>query len=198
MGEAMRKDHDTLTKLTEQNSTVNSQLQTIKQLAARAAIGPESDKVQYLNALLAFAGISDKAADANTANALLEKNANQIVARLSSSGALGTDSARVLLQAAYPNSHMSEKAIGEAVDNLVATNNMLSTKQQLLQPHALANNPDSYRKLESQFNANADPRIWQLQGMDGKAQQEYVSKLNPNDAKQILNKMRNLKKLGVF
>lgn len=154
--------------------TVNARLDTIADLAKRASVGPLADKVQYANSLLSLAG-SDKATDATTAKALLDKNANQIVAQLGQGG-LGTDAARSILGAAYPNSKMPAPAIQEAAENLKAVNNLTAAKASVLQPHALKNDPAAYQQAESQFNAVADPRVFQWYGMHDPAQQAAYAK----------------------
>ena len=148
-----------------QAQTTNAYLQNIKALASKAAVGPLSEKTDFANGLLSYAGINKTAADAQlTANDLMDKYSNQIVARLSSGG-LGTDAARSILQAAYPNSHMTKEAINEAVDNLVGANEMTKAKLDVLGPQGNARDPVRYQQLEQVFNKNADPNVYQYRHM---------------------------------
>jgi phytoene/squalene synthetase len=99
-----------------------------------------ADRLNFVNGLLSMAGPnaksiagSDRAVDAVTANNLLDKYSNQITARLSANG-MSTDSARSILQSAYPNSKMNQAAINEAADNLIGAQQMTQAKTRLLTP----------------------------------------------------------------
>ena len=185
--------------LTEQNrqaQTTNSYLQSIKGLASKAATGQQADRLNYVNGLLSLAG-SDKATDAVTANNLLDKYSNQIVARLGQGG-LGTDAARSILQSAYPNAHMTPQAIHEAADNLIGANQMTQAKTRLLAPLANARNPTEYNNAEMKFDQNADPRIFQYAGItDPAARQAFAKKLMQQDPK-IVDKIKALQAMGAF
>lgn len=187
------------TALNDQNTqaaTTNSYLQSIKSLAGQAATGSQSDRINYVNGLLSLAG-SERATDMVTANNLLDKYSNQIVARLGQGG-LGTDAARSILQSAYPNAHMTPQAINEAADNLVGANQMVQAKTRLLQPYANARDAQSYNNLETRFDQNADPRIFQYANISDPAQrQAFAKKLMQQDPK-ILDKIRNLQSMGAF
>lgn len=176
--------------------TVNARLDTIADLAGRASVGPMSDKVQYANSLLSMAG-SDKATDATSAKALLDKNANQIVAQLGQGG-MGTDAARAILGAAYPNSKMPAPAIKEAVSNLKAVNTMTEAKARVLQPHYLNNDPAAYQQAESQFNAVADPRVFQWYGMHDPSQQAAYAKRMIQQDPTFRSKVEALTKMGAL
>ena len=177
--------------------TVNSRLDTIKDLANKANTGQFADRMQFVNSLLSFAG-SEKATDAVTAKTLLDKNANQIVAQLGQGG-LATDAARAIVGAAYPNSHMPKEAIAEASDNLKAANQMQIAKAKVLQPHYLSNNPEAYQQAESQFNAAADPRIFQWKSMASNpaAQAAYAKKLMAQDP-SIVERIHTLDQIGAL
>lgn len=177
--------------------TINSRLDTIKDLATKASTGQFADRMQFVNSLLSMAG-SEKATDANTAKVLLDKNANQIVAQLGQGG-LATDAARAIIGSAYPNSHMPKEAISEASDNLKAANQMLVAKAGVLQQHYLANNPAAYQQAESAFNAAADPRIFQWKAMSGNpaAQAAYAKKLMAQDP-SIVDRIHTLDQMGAL
>lgn len=185
-----------LTAANQQAQTTTSYLQSIKGLAAKAAVGPQSDKLNYVNGLLSVAG-SRPATDMVDANNLLDKYSNQITSRLSANG-MSTDSARSILQSAYPNSHMTQNAINEAADNLVGANQMTQAKAALLAPLANSRNSTAYNNTEMKFDQAADPRLWQLQNMAPAAQAQYVSTLPPATAKMLLQNRQVLKGMGAL
>lgn len=179
----------------EAQNTV-SYLQSIKDLSTKAATGQQSDRLNYINGLLSLAG-SEKATDAVTANNLLDKYSNQIVARLSANG-MGTDSARSILQSAYPNAHMTPQAINEAADNLIGAQQMTQAKARLLTPLANSRDAQGYNNTEMKFDQNADPRIFQYANIQDPAQrQAFAQKLIKQDPK-IVQKIKNLEQMGAL
>jgi hypothetical protein len=177
-----------------QNTT--SYLQNIKELAPKAALGQQADRLNYVNGLLSLAG-SEKATDAVTANNLLDKYSNQITARLSANG-MGTDSARSILQSAYPNAHMNKDAINEAADNLIGAQQMTQAKAKLLAPLANSRNATEYNNTELKFDQAADPRIFQYANIqDPAARQAFAQKLIKQDPK-IVQKIKTLESMGAF
>jgi hypothetical protein len=195
------------TDLSNQNvqaqSTI-SYLQNIKGLASKAAVGPMADRLNFVNGLLSMAGPnaksiagSDRAVDAVTANNLLDKYSNQITARLSANG-MSTDSARSILQSAYPNSKMNQAAINEAADNLIGAQQMTQAKTRLLTPLANARNPTDYNNAEMKFDQNADPRIFQYANIQDPTQrQAFAQKLIKQDP-NIVQKIKNLEAMGAM
>lgn len=179
-----------------QAQTTVSYLQNIRDLAQKAATGPQSDRLNFVNGLLSLAG-SERATDTVTANDLLNKYSNQIVSRLGS-GDLGTDAARSILASAYPNAHMTAPAINEAVDNLVGASQMTQAKYRLLQGDYNARNPQSYTQKEGVFDQNADPRIWQFQNMNPAQRQQFKANMAPADQKTFSAKIRTLEGLGAL
>jgi len=178
-----------------QSQTTNSYLESIKGLADSAATGKFSDKLNYVNSLLA--PFSERATDEVTANNLLDKYANQITARLGQGG-LGTDAARTLLSAAYPNAHMTKDAIKEAADNLMAANDMDKSKLSLLAAPGNSRNAVQYQQIEQRFDQVADPRVWQLARMTPQQAQAYLSKLTPVQQADLRQRAAALKQMGVF
>lgn len=185
----------------QQAQTTTSYLQNIKGLAAKAAVGPMSDRIDFANGLLSIlpdaTGNKKNATDAVTANDLLDKYQGQIIARLGQGG-MGTDSARALLASAYPGSHMNLPAINEAVDNLVGANDMVKAKAALLAPHAANLDPVTYQEKELKFDQNADPRIWQWMNIQDQAQKKAfaasILKQDPN----FPSKIDVLEKIGAL
>lgn len=173
------------TDLQAQNSvaqTTTSYLQSIKGLADKAATGQFSDKLQFVNSLVAqVPGVNERALDQASANNLLDKYSNQIVARLGQGG-LGTDAARAILQSAYPNAHMTPAAIKEAADNLMGASSMIQAKSRLLSPAGNARDPIKYQQAEQTFDQNADPRMWQFANIkDPAAQKAFMQKVLKED-----------------
>jgi hypothetical protein len=191
------KRYSTLRDQAAQAQTTTSYLQNIKQLATTAATGRFSDRLSLVNSLLSTANVSEKATDAVTANNLLDKYSNQIVARLGQGG-LGTDAARSILQSAYPNAHMTKEAINEAADNLIGANEMTKAKMALLAPHGNAKDPVAYQQKEQVFDQNADPRLWQLKGMSPEEAQKYLSAMPPRVRADLQQRAKALKDLGAL
>jgi hypothetical protein len=192
----LSKKFTTLSAANSEAQNTTSYLQNIKDLAARAAVGPQSDRLNYVNGLLSQAG-SEKATDAVTANDLLNKYSGQIIARLSANG-MGTDAARSILQSAYPSAHMNQPAINEAADNLIGAQQMTQAKARLLTPLANARNPTDYNNAEMKFDQNADPRIFQYANIQDPTQrQAFAQKLIKQDPK-IVQKIKNLEAMGAM
>lgn len=195
--EGMQKRWGELQSQAGNATATSSYLQSIKQLADKAAVGPFTDRLQFTNALLSLVG-SEKATDATTANALLDKYSNQIVSRLGSSGGLATDSARQILQAAYPNAHMTKEAIREAADNIIGAQDMLNAKARLLIGPANKRDAEGYTQLEQRFDQAADPRVFQIARMDAKQAQAFLSKLPPDVRAELQRRAKALKEIGAF
>lgn len=190
---------DKWTNLNAQNQNAQSTislLQNIKSQAAKAAVGPASDRIDYANGLLSLVG-NQKATDAVTANDLLDKYSNQIVAKLGQGG-LGTDAGRAIVAAGNPNSHMNLPAINEAVDNLVGATQQIQAKTALLAPLVNARDPANYIKTENAFDKAADPRIFQYMNMSPQQQAQYVSTLPADQIKSLKLGRDTLTQLGVF
>lgn len=192
----MADKHKTLTVSNQQAQTNNSYLQNISDLAQKAATGKFSDRKDFVNALLSEMG-SERATDEKTANDLLGKYSNQIVARLGQGG-LGTDAARAIITAANPNAHMTKEAITEASGNLIGANQMIQAKAKLLTPHFNAQNPQEYNSKELAFDQNADPRVWQYMNMTDPVARAAFAKQTMQQDPKFLDRMRSLNELGVF
>lgn len=176
----LTKKWGALNEANSQAQNTISYLQNIHDLASKAALGQQSDKLNFINGLLSLAG-SEKATDMVTANNLLDKYSNQIVARLGTGG-LGTDAARSILQSAYPNAHMTKGAIDEAVQNLVGASQMTQAKARLLQGDYNSRNPQAYNQKEMIFDQNADPRIWQYKNIsDPNARKAFAKEVLQQD-----------------
>jgi hypothetical protein len=177
--------------------TTNSYLQNILAEADKAKVGAFSDKTQFANNLLSYAGISEKATDSVTAKNLLDKYSNQITARLGG-GANGSDARSAIIAAAYPNSHMTPAAIREAVGNLVGANDMTKAKATILSPHANARDPVAYQQKEQIFDQNADPRIWQWKAMQDPAQKKAFAAAIIKQDPTFGQRVHALESIGAF
>ncbi|GEM_PF-5513691 len=191
---------DNFTTLSNQNSnaqTTISRLQTIKDLGAKAITGGENERRDYLNTLLSLAGMPS-ATDAKTASDLIDKNASQISTSLGM-GPQGSDALRAMLGAAYPNRHMTQAAMSQAVDALAPSLQMTQAKTALLTPHFNANDPVSYQVKQQIFDTNADPKLWQYKNLgpgtpQGKAFLQAAQKMDP----AFINKANALHQIGAY
>ena len=176
--------------------TTNSYLDNIVQLSKKAAVGPQTDKLQFANGLLSLVG-NEKATDAVTANNLLDKYSNQIVARLGGSGGNASDAGRAILTSAYPNAKMNAAAIEEAAANIKGANNMMMARTNIVAPHADKRDPVTYNESARKFDQNADPRIFQYAKMTPDQRTQFRSTLQPAQMQDFASRIRNLEKLGV-
>ena len=194
--EQLSKKFSLLQEQNGQAQTTNSYLRNIKELSEKAITGKFSDRLQFINSLLATVG-NEKAKDETTANNLLDKYSNQIVARLGQGG-LGTDAARAILQSAYPSAKMTKEAIHEAADNLIGANEMLMAKARVLSPHGNSKDPVKYQEVEQVFDQNADPRMWQYANIrDPATRQRFLQSVIKNDPTFLLRAER-LSKIGAL
>jgi hypothetical protein len=179
--------------------TVRSQLQNIMSLAPSAITGAEAGRREYVNGLLSLVGVPG-AQDTKTATDLLNKYSNQIIAKLGTGG-LGTDAARSIVAAGNPNNHMTVQAIQEAGRNLDAQYQMTQAKANLLQQYSNINDSkgaQSYSNIETMFDRNADPRIWEWQSIqDPAARQQFAAKVLKQDPK-FGQRIQALEKMGAL
>lgn len=194
--DALTKSYTEQRTAHQQAQITNSYLDSIVQQAQKAAVGPQSDKLQFANGLLSLMGV-ESAKDAVTANNLLDKYSNQIVARLGAGG-LGTDAARAILTSAYPNSKMNLPAIQEAASNLKGANALTMARTNVLAPFGDKRDPEGYNKAAREFDQYADPRIWELESKPPQEQAAYVKKLSPEVARDLLQRRQKLKAMGAL
>jgi hypothetical protein len=178
-----------------QSSQTNiSLLQSLKGLAAQAATGYEPARRQYLLQLGAYVGIPNMDANASATD-LFNKYSAQLVQGISARGA-DTDAARALVASASPNQHMQPQAISEAADYLTGRELMTQARTRALQPYAVNRDPAGYQRAQSDFDQVADPRLYQLRGMNPQQAQAFVSRLSPSDAQSLLQKYNAAKQRG--
>lgn len=195
--EAVQKRHADLLAQNQATNTVLGRLDNIADLAHKAIVGPTSEKLRFANNLLALIG-SKGAADINAANALLDKNANQIVAAMGGSGGLSTDAGRAIVAAANPNSHMPEKAIREAVDQLKASQYMTQARAAYLVPIYAKGDFNGYASAEAAFDRNADPRIFQWNSIRDPEQKKAFARSAFQQDPNLVKKITELEKIGAL
>ncbi|WP_175691674.1 hypothetical protein [Burkholderia anthina] len=166
----------------------------IQQLANTANTGFGSDRKATVNAILAAFGAK---ASGNTAtdNDLLNKNVAQL--NISSLPG-GTDAAKALQAAATPGAKMQPEAIKEAAQYIVGVNQMALAEQNYLQGYKLNNDATGYTQAKTQFDQNADPRIWAWASMQDPAKRAtYAKQLQAQDP-GIVQKIHSLEQMGVI
>lgn len=174
--------------------TINN-LQQIMGYAQGARTGQMSDKLRLVDSVLSMMGSQD-ATQRQIAGDLLGKNANQIVARLGN-GDMGTDAARQILISAYPNAKMMSEAIEEAAQNLIAQQHLVRARTQILSPKYSGGDFQGYNETAQQFDALADPRIFQWKAMpNGPAKDAYRAAITKQDP-TLMQKAKALAELGV-
>jgi hypothetical protein len=193
--EELSKSYTTQKDAHQNAQTTNSYLGEIVAQANKAAVGPQSDKMQYVNGLLSLAG-NERATDATTANNLLDKYSNQIVARLGGGG-MGTDAARSILTSAYPSAKMNLPAIQEAVANIKGANSMTMARTNIVAPYGDNRDPVGYSQAARTFDANADPKIFQFMQMSPDQKAAFKAKMSPPEMADFRKRGAALDSLGV-
>ena len=196
---------DELSKTWAQQQQAQSQaqsnvytLQSLKALADQAITGGggKLDQRALVAKLGAYVGIPG-AENAAVSSDMMDKYSAQLVAGLSARG-MNTDAARDLVMAGTPNSKMQPQAIKEAVDGLIAREQMTQARTTALQPYALNRDPAGFQSAASRFDAVADPRLWQLRNLNAQQLQAFTAKMPAADAQQLLQRYQAAKQLGVF
>jgi hypothetical protein len=171
---------------------------TIESLAPSAFTGPGGDKKQYMAGILRGFHIN-ATGDAQTDTNLL----NKAMAQLNISTPAGTDAARALVEAGQPNSHMDPDAIKEAAGTLRGQVMMNQAERNFLQTTRLSNrgagDPQAYQEGRQQFEAQADPRIWQyhdLANSNPAAARTFIRR--QPDGADLVRKSAALEQMGFF
>lgn len=171
-------------------------------LADKAITGPNSDKLTFLNGLLATVMPQDSLPnDVATATDLVKKNGAQIVANTRGlAGGAGTDAYQSSLTAANPSYSMIKKAMVEASKEVKAVQQLNQAKATYLLPHYLNAGVDSapYISNETNFDNAADARLWQLEGMPDEDRKAFVKALPPAVSRDLAAKRKTLVQMGVF
>lgn len=186
----VKQDWDKTVAYTQTASQDIGVLQNIKKYAKSGAItGAGADRRALINGIGDLLGIpSDQLEKTNTD--LLAKNANMLALVGGN-----TDAARALAEAANPNIHMNEGAIRKAADQIIAQKKTGIEKQKFLQPYV--GDPKQYTAKLTEWNAAADPRIFQLSEMTPKEKGEFVKSLSDKEYSEFKTKVKKLHDLGV-
>ncbi len=173
-------------------------LQSLKALTDRAITGGggKLDQRAMVAKLGAYLGIPG-AGDAAVSSDLMDKYSAQLVAGLSARG-MSTDAARDLVMAGTPNSKMQPAAIKEAVDGLIAREQMTQARTGALQPYAINRDPAGFQSASSRFDTIADPRLWQMRNMTPQQLQAFTARMPAADAQQLMQKYQAASQMGVF
>jgi hypothetical protein len=185
---------DEFTKVSGQASTAQdliSKLQSIKQLAPGATLGPGTERRDLLNGWLGLAGFS-AAKDAATASSMVDQHAGDI-AKIMGGDQAKTEAALKSLT----NNPRSSLNPGQAADALIAPLQVFQAKAGLLTPHFIAGDAGSFLTKKQQFDDAADPRIWEWRNIqDPQARAEFAKSLAAQDP-TIMDKMNKLEALGI-
>lgn len=135
-------------------------LDEIKKLAPKAITGTESDRLAYLNGLLAIGNVGS-ARSVQEATDLLNKDANRLAInqRISAAGG-GSDALQALAEAANPNNHMNVGAIIKASNNIVGQVKMQQDLYRTLLPLKKSGDINGYLDAQQSFNSSSDPRSY--------------------------------------
>ena len=163
-------------------------LQKIRQLAPEAFTGVGGARKELVAGVANAIGISAYEAE-KTATDELRKNSNL----LSLAGG-NTDAARMLAEAANPNTKMNEKAIKEVVGQLIGMENMKAAKAEFLGQYR--SDPNAYIQKLAEFNNVADSRLFQEMTREEVA--KLKASMSESEQKVMIDKIRKAKQMGVI
>jgi len=180
---------------TTQANAANAQnaisiLQNIKKYAHGAATGIAGTGgiASIASDIARVTGLSEGDVKANTD--MLAKNANM----LALTGG-DTNLARTLAEAANPNTHMNPEAIRKAADQVMSIHELSLAKQKYI--GQFKNDPQTYVQKLADFNAVADPRVFQLKNMSLKEKAEMKSSMTPAEQQQFGEILRKAESMGI-
>ncbi len=163
-------------------------LQKIRQLAPEAFTGVGGARKELVAGVANAIGISAYEAE-KTATDELRKNSNL----LSLAGG-NTDAARMLAEAANPNTKMNEKAIKDVVGQLIGMENMKAAKAEFLGQYR--GDPNAYIQKLAEFNNVADSRLFQEMTREEVA--KLKASMSESEQKAMVDKIRKAKQMGVI
>jgi len=189
---AMNEDWQTTTRGGQDASRNIANLQNIKRWSQDAVTGVGSDRRSLIAGLAGIVGM-DKGEMAKTSTDLLAKNANM----LALAGG-DTNLARTLAESANPNNHMTKEAIQEAANQVISNHKMALAKQRYMGPFKNLNDPAAYNKALTEWNQNADPRVFQWAEMTAAERQAMKSRMSSTEQAEFRKKGQRLVELGVL
>lgn len=192
--ETVNKDFENTLSLAKNAGQDIGVLNNIKKYAPGAITGVESDRRAYITGIAGLLGI-DAAQIGKTNTDLLVKNANM--------QALGgnTDAARILLEGANPNAHMTKEAITAAANQVIAQRRLALERQKILTPikglidSGLVHH-DVYNSALQKLNT-LDPRVLQLPEMSKKEKEDLMRSMTDQEQTKFINMVREAHKLGI-
>jgi hypothetical protein len=173
-------------------STNIANLQNIKRFAKDASTGVGSERRSIIAGIAGYLHM-DQGEMTKTSTDLLAKNSNM----LALAGG-DTNLAKTLAEMANPNQHMTKEAIAEAANQVVSIHKLALAKQKYLAPIKALNDPASYNKALSEFNANADPRWLQWSEMSQRERQDMKASMSPTEQAEFRRKGQRLQELGIL
>jgi hypothetical protein len=96
---------------------------------------------------------------------------------------------------------MNESAIRHAADQIISQKQMAVAQQQYLLPYkrlADQGHPEAYQAAKAQFDAAADPRIFQYPNMSQDEKFKMKNSMSPAEQEAFREKVAKLKALGVI
>jgi hypothetical protein len=162
--------------------------QNIKKFAPDSFTGVGGQRKELATGILNAIGISAYEAEKVSTEELAKNSA-----LLALAGG-NTDAARALAEVATPNKKLNEKAILSIADQMIGIDNMKVARQNFLAP--VQNDAIKYSQKMQQFNAVADPRLFQEMSRD--EVQKLFNSMSPAARAELTNKVRTAKQLGII
>ena len=176
----------------------NALTKTIESFAPTAFTDVGGDKKQYVAGVLRSLNFTP------TGNAETDTNLmNKAMAQLNLATPAATDAARVLTEAGRPNAKMDPVAIKDAAGTVASQMKMDQAERDFLTTARYRNggagDSQTYQQGRQQFEANADPRIWQYEELaknDRAAARAFIGR-QPDKA-DLIRKAGALEGMGFF
>ena len=168
-------------------------LQNIMSHAKGASTGIGSEKAAIAQAIFGKLGIT-KAQESSVDYDMLAKSS----AMLALAGG-NTDAAKSLATAANPNSHMSEEAIRQAAQQIIAQKKMTLEGLKIFQPlkdMSDRGHPEAYSAMIPKYSANADPKTIEFSSMTGPQREQFKSSMSPEKQKAFRAQMLMMESMG--
>ncbi|MCC6800420.1 MAG: hypothetical protein IT325_09895 [Anaerolineae bacterium] len=172
----------------EQNKAT---LAKIREIVTKAPTGVGADKQAFAAGLGALIGM-ESGDEKKSAADLLNKYSAQLQALTGGN----TDMARSIVEAAIPNSKMTDTAIRKVARELTAVQDMALAKQRFLA--RVEHNPVQYREQLAIFNRVADPRVFQFPTMNLKEQAALRKSMTPAERGEFEAKLEAAEQFGLI
>jgi len=183
---AVKTDYDKTVKDASTAQMEIDSLQKIKGLAKTAITGTEQSRRQYLEGLNTLLGRSESEIR-KTATDELEKNA----AILATAG--HTDAERALLSAANPSSKMTQKAIENAADQVMAQKKLALLKNTHMGNYV--RDPKKYAEELRRWSAIATPQALNYPNMNVEDKKAMINSMTPTERTKFKQQLEALELL---